>query len=119
MVLRQLLFREDPGHLLVSSVEHPSVLETAKWLTRKNNLSLGILPVDQSGKVPEPLKQPFNPETCFISVMAANNETGTVQPFRELARIARECQVPFHSDCVQYAGKCELISKAAGSITRL
>ena len=48
MVLRHLLFREDSGHLLVSSVEHPSVLETAKWLTHKNNLSLGILPVDLS-----------------------------------------------------------------------
>ena len=104
MVLGQLLFREDPGHLLVSSVEHPSVLETAKWLTRKNNLSLGILPVEQSGKVPVASMEPaVQPETCFISVMAANNETGTVQPFRELARIARERQVPFHSDCVQYA----------------
>ncbi len=70
MVLRQLLFREDPGHLLVSSVEHPSVLETAKWLTRKN--------------------------------------------IRELARIARERQVPFHSDCVQYAGKCELDLESSG-----
>ena len=46
--------------------------------------------------------------------MAANNETGTVQPFRELARIARERQVPFHSDCVQYAGKCELDLESSG-----
>ena len=115
MVLRQLLFREDPGHLLVSSVEHPSVLETAKWLTRKNNLSLGILPVDQSGKVLEAsMEVAAQPETCLISVMAANNETGTVQPFRELARIARERQVPFHSDCVQYAGKCELDLESSG-----
>jgi len=115
MVLRQLLFLEKPGHLIVSAVEHPSVLETANWLSRKKNLDLSILPVDQTGKVkPETLEASIQPNSCMVSVMAANNETGTIQPFREMARIARNAGVDFHSDCVQYAGKLDLNLASSG-----
>ena len=115
MVLRQLLFREEPGHLIVSAVEHPSVLETAKWISRKESLSLSILPVDQTGKVfPKVLENNIRPDTCMISVMAANNETGTIQPFQDLAQIARNAGIDIHSDCVQYAGKCDLNLETSG-----
>ena len=85
----------------------------------QNNLSLGILPVDQSGKVPEAsMEAAVQPETCFISVMAANNETGTVQPFRELAGLPGNARFRFIPIVCSMRGSVSWISKAAGSITR-
>ena len=115
MVLRQLLFRNDPRHLLVSSIEHPSVLETARWLAQKENIELTELEVNSRGRVdPEQLESNIRSDTCLVSIMAANNETGAIQPLPELIKCCQERGVLFHSDCVQYGGKRELKLSQSG-----
>ncbi len=95
-------------HLVTSSVEHPSVLQACRWLERRG-YRITYLPVDGSGRVcPDDLSRAVTPDTFLVSIMAANNETGTVQPVRELAAAAREKGVPFHTDAVQAAGRIEL-----------
>ena len=108
-VLRQLLFQKKQTHLVVSAIEHPSILETARCLTQKKNLKLTVLPVDRGGRVSmENLKSIIRPETRLVSLMAANNETGVLQPIQEIASFCYDHGVSVHSDCVQFAGKKEL-----------
>lgn len=99
-----------PGeHLLVSAVEHPAVLERARWMGAE------LLPVDSRGLVhPEELLARLRPETRLVSVMWVNNETGAVQPIADLAAICREHGVLFHVDAVQAAGFLELRPEKLG-----
>jgi cysteine desulfurase len=93
-------------HLIVSSIEHHAVLSTAEHLEKRGTAALTVLPVDSSGLVdPEEVRKAIRPETALISVMHVNNEVGTIQPIADIARIAREAEVPFHTDAVQSAGK--------------
>jgi cysteine desulfurase NifS/selenium donor protein len=93
------------GHIITSAVEHPAVLEVCRYLQRRA-FDLTILPVDSSGSVdPDDLRGALRPDTVLVSIMHANNEVGTIQPIRELARIAREAGVLFHTDAAQSAGK--------------
>jgi cysteine desulfurase len=95
-------------HLITSAIEHPAMLECCKYLER-HGLPITYLPVDQEGKVnPIDLERSLRRETRLVSVMAANNVTGTLQPIAELARIASEHGVLFHTDAVQAAGKIPL-----------
>ena len=108
-VLRQLLMNSAEQHLIVSAVEHPSVLETCRILGGQPNIQFTELAVDSSGKVePEKLREVLRPETSLISVMTANNETGNIQPVEELSKIAQENKIPFHTDLVQAYGKMQL-----------
>lgn len=92
------------GHLVVSAVEHPSVLEPARQATRLLGLELTVLPVDRYGQVdPDDVRRALRPDTGLVSVMAANNEVGTLQPIEAIARICQEAGVPFHVDAVQTA----------------
>jgi len=92
-------------HIITSSIEHPSVLNTIRWL-EKNGYKITYLPVDSTGIVdPNDLKKSISSETCLVSVMLANNETGSIQPIKELATITREYSLIFHTDAVQAAGK--------------
>lgn len=95
-----------PGdHLVTASTEHEAVLETARHLERCG-VELTVLPVDRFGVVgPDALREVVKPETALVSVMVANNETGTVNPVRELAEVAHEAGVPFHADAAQALGK--------------
>lgn len=96
---------ERPGQVIISAIEHPSIAEAADQL-RALGTQVRVLPVSGDGVVrfdqlAEWLAQP----TRLVSVMAANNETGVVQPIREIADICREFGVPMHVDAVQTVGK--------------
>jgi cysteine desulfurase len=95
-----------PGdHLVTASTEHEAVRETARHLERRG-VELTVLPVDRFGVAhPDALREALKPETALVSVMVANNETGTVNPVRELAEVAHEAGVPFHADAAQALGK--------------
>ncbi len=93
------------NQIITSAVEHPSVLNTCRQL-EKQGFHLTLLPVDNQGRVdPKDLGSAITDKTCLISIMLANNETGSIQPIAELAEIAREHGVPFHTDAVQALGK--------------
>ena len=93
------------NHIITSAVEHPSVLNTCRQL-EKQGFYLTLLPVDNQGRVdPKDLGPAITDKTGLISIMLANNETGTIQPIAELAEMARERGVPFHTDAVQALGK--------------
>jgi cysteine desulfurase len=93
-------------HIITSAVEHHAVLHSCEYLARKEGFELTCLPVDKEGLIsPESLKQALRSDTILVSIMAANNEIGTVQPIAELGAICRERGVLFHTDAVQWFGK--------------
>ena len=105
-VLRQLLGTSGQQHLITSSVEHPSVLETCRILAEQANIELTELAVDSSGCVdPQALRASIRPDTSLISFMRANNETGNLQSIEEFSEIAHEHEIHFHTDLVQAVGK--------------
>jgi len=92
-------------HVITSAVEHHAVLNTCKEL-EKDGFQVTVLPVDEYGLVdPQDLRTALRPDTILVTVMMANNEVGTVEPIRELAAVAAEHGVPFHTDAVQAVGK--------------
>ncbi len=96
--------RHKGNHIITSTIEHPAVLETARWL-ESQGFEVSYVPVDSSGRVsPYDVKKAITPRTILISVMAANNEIGTLQPVRAIGAIARAHKIPFHTDAVQAAG---------------
>jgi len=93
------------NHIVTSSIEHPSVLAPCKWL-ESHGYRVTYLAVDEDGRIdPDDLAASITDRTCLVTLMSANNETGTLQPVAELASIARERSVLFHTDAVQAAGK--------------
>lgn len=93
------------NHIITSLIEHHAVLSTCKFL-EKNGYKVTYLPVDKFGIVDlEELKKSITDKTILISIMYANNEVGTIEPVEEIAKIAREKRVLFHTDAVQAAGK--------------
>ena len=93
------------NHLITTGIEHPGVLETCRSLERRG-VDVTYLPSDSEGLIdPDELAGAFRPTTRLVSIMTANNVVGTVQPIHELARIAQDHGVPFHTDAVQAAGK--------------
>jgi cysteine desulfurase len=99
--------RRDRGrHLLCSSIEHPAVLQCFHALARREGYEVDFLPVDSNGVVEsEAVRTALRPDTILVSVMAANNETGAIQPFREIGLVCRAAGVLFHTDAVQWFGK--------------
>jgi cysteine desulfurase len=99
---------EKGGHLITTAVEHPAVLNTCHYLEGKG-FDVTYLPVNGSGLVgPDDVRRAIRPDTILISVMLANNETGTLMPVREIGAIAREYGILFHSDMVQALGKIDI-----------
>lgn len=91
------------GHLITSAIEHHAVLHACQ---HRHDCEVTCLPVDRDCRVdPDDLRRAIRPDTRLVSIMWANNETGTVQPIKELAAICRERAVPFHTDAVQAFGK--------------
>ena len=96
--------REKGNHLITTAIEHHAVLETANWL-KNQGFEVTFLPVDTKGIVkPEDLRQAITDRTILISIMAANNEIGTLQPVQAIGEIAKAHKIPFHTDAVQAAG---------------
>jgi cysteine desulfurase len=93
------------AHIVTTAVEHPAILSPCRFLERLG-AEVSYLPVDGTGRVdPDDLRRAITPRTVLVSVMHANNEVGTIQPIAELARVARERDVLFHTDAAQSAGK--------------
>jgi len=106
--------RDRGNHIITSAVEHHAVLETGKFL-EEMGCALTYLPVDRYGLVdPDDVRKAITDKTVLISVMYANNEVGTIQPVRDIAGIAREAGVYFHTDAVQAAGHVPVNVDALG-----
>lgn len=97
--------REKGDHIITTTVEHPAVLETCKFL-EKQGVRVTYLPVDHNGMLNlAELEAAITDKTILISVMWANNETGNLYPIEEIGAIARKYKVRFHTDAVQAVGK--------------
>ena len=95
-------------HLVISAIEHPAVMAPAMFL-REQGWDVTVVPVDGFGRISlEVLEKSLRTETALVSVMHANNEVGTVQPIREIARLTRERGIVLHTDAAQSAGKLSL-----------
>src|SRR2546422_9505808 len=100
------LLKPKGRHLITSAVEHHAVLHSCEYLARKEGFELTVLPVDREGVVgPDSLQKALRPDTILVSIMAANNEIGTIQPVAELGALCRKNGVLFHTDAVQWFGK--------------
>ncbi|MEO6205081.1 MAG: cysteine desulfurase family protein, partial [Mycobacteriales bacterium] len=107
----------DPRHtrILASAVEHHAVLDAVEWLVQHEGADVTWLPVDALGRVhPDELRVALTDDVALVTVMWVNNEVGTVQPIGELARVAHERGVPFHTDAVQAVGQLPLDFAASG-----
>ncbi len=93
-------------HIITSAVEHHAVLHPCEYLANKEGYELTVLPVDAAGRVSiDDLARAIRPDTVLVSIMAANNEIGTLQPVAEMGSLCREQGVLFHTDAVQWFGK--------------
>jgi cysteine desulfurase len=93
-------------HVITSTAEHHAVLHAFEHLQRREGFRVTWLPVDSRGRTdPAELANAITNETTLVSIMSANNETGTLQPVREMARLCRERGVVFHTDAIQSFGK--------------
>ena len=92
------------NHIITSKIEHPAILETCKTLENQW-FEVTYINVDETGRIKlEELKKAIKPETILISIMFANNEIGTIQPVEEIAKIAHNNGIVFHTDAVQAVG---------------
>ncbi|HJD47729.1 MAG TPA: cysteine desulfurase [Candidatus Mediterraneibacter norfolkensis] len=105
------------NHLITTSIEHPAILNTMRYLEEEEGFRVTYLPVDSKGKVKlEALKEALCPETILVSIMYVNNEVGTVQPVEEAAKMVKEYDpsILFHTDAVQGFGKYHIYPKRTG-----
>ncbi|MFJ3639593.1 cysteine desulfurase family protein [Streptomyces sp. NPDC090108] len=111
-----LLAADGRRRVITQATEHPAVLETCRALHRLHGAEVICLPVDRRGLVdPADLAAALDDRTAVVSVMAANNETGTLQPVAGLARLAHDHGALFHCDAAQAAGKIPLDARALGA----
>ena len=114
--------RKRGNHIITSSIEHHAVLHTCQWL-EKQGFTVTYLPVDEFGRVSvKDLEAAITDQTILISIMAANNEIGTLQPIKEIGKIAKQHKIYFHTDAVQAVGAipidvqdigCDMLSLSA------
>jgi len=96
--------RKKGNHIITSQIEHHAVLHTCQWL-EKQGFEVTYLPVDEYGLVnPADVEKAITDQTILISIMAANNEIGTIEPVAEIGKIAKEHKILFHCDAVQAVG---------------
>jgi len=107
LALKGIAFaNENKGrHIVISSIEHPCIIESAKWL-EKQGFEITRLKVDKYGLVePDDVRKAIRKETILVSIMHANNEIGTIEPIEEIGKICKEKGVYFHTDAAQSFGK--------------
>ena len=96
------------GHIITSRIEHDAVLRSSDWLATQG-YDVTFLDVDKYGRVnADAVQEAIRPNTLLVSIMAGNNEIGTLQPIREIGEICKERNIPFHTDAVQAYGKIDL-----------
>jgi cysteine desulfurase len=96
------------GHIITSKVEHDAVLHSSEWLATQG-YAVTFLEVDEFGRVDaNEVREAIRPDTLLVSIMAGNNEVGTIQPIRKIGAICKEHDIPFHTDAVQAYGKIDL-----------
>lgn len=104
-VLKGVAAHHGRGRIITGATEHPAVLAPCRFL-QSQGFKITILPVDGAGRLdPDEVRRALTPDTILICVMHANNETGTLQPLREIGALTREAKVAFHTDAAQSAGK--------------
>jgi cysteine desulfurase len=107
-------YRDKGRHIITQATEHKAVLDPCSKL-QSLGFDVTVLPVDSGGLVSlTDLRSAIRPDTILVSIMAANNETGAVQPFREIGAICKERSVIFHTDATQAVGKIPLDVQADG-----
>ncbi len=101
-------YKRKGNHIITSAIEHPSVLNSCKRLERQG-FEVTYLPVNEVGEISlEELKNSITSKTILVSIMAANNEIGTIQPLNEIGKICAEREIIFHTDATQGIGKIAL-----------
>ncbi|MBW1818350.1 MAG: cysteine desulfurase [Deltaproteobacteria bacterium] len=116
MVLKGVVDFRTPekAHIIISAVEHPAIVNPAVYLMELG-VQVSILPVDGHGRIdPDLVRRAIRPDTVLISIMQANNETGTLQPLSDISWIAREHGIPLHTDAAQAVGKIKVNVAALG-----
>jgi cysteine desulfurase len=104
----------DKNEIVTSVIEHPAVLETARYLEKKG-VKVSYVPVDGSGLIDlDFLRDTVTPRTALVSIMHANNEIGTIQPIKDVVRIAHDKGALVHTDAVQTFGKIEVNADKLG-----
>ena len=97
--------RDKGKHIITSVIEHPAVTQPCCFLA-DNGYELTEVGVDQTGLIdPQEVAKAIRPDTILITIMQANNEVGTIQPIAEIAKLARDAEVVFHTDAAQACGK--------------
>ncbi|MDE3018489.1 MAG: IscS subfamily cysteine desulfurase [Nitrospirota bacterium] len=100
------MYKEKGDHIITSATEHRAVLDTAKSLESKKGVKVTYLAVDKYGMVnPDDVRNAITDKTILISIMMANNEIGTINPIKEIGKIAKEKGILFHCDATQGVGK--------------
>jgi len=98
-------YRNKGNHIITSAIEHPSILNPCRFL-EKNGYRITYIPVDRFGRIlPSDIEEAITPETILVSVMHANNETGTIQPIKDISSICRNNGILLHTDAAQSVGK--------------
>ena len=106
--------RKKGNHIITSAIEHHAILHTCEWL-EKQGFEITYVPVDADGLVnPADVEAAITDKTILISIMAANNEIGTIEPIEEIAKIAHAHHVLFHMDAVQAIGAIPVDVRAIG-----
>lgn len=106
--------RKKGNHIITSAIEHHAILHTCEWL-EKQGFEITYVPVDADGLVnPADVEAAITDKTILISIMAANNEIGTIEPIEEIAKIAHAHHVLFHTDAVQAIGAIPVNVRAIG-----
>ncbi len=99
------MYKKKGNHIITQATEHKAVIDTCKRLEREG-YKITWLPVDRYGQVhPEQVREAITDQTILVTIMAANNEIGTLQPIKEIGAICKEKGVLFHTDAVQAVGK--------------
>ena len=109
--------RRRGNHLITSSIEHPAILNTMRYLEEEEGFRVTYLPVDEAGRIQlDALREALCPETILVSVMYVNNEVGTVQPIHEAVQITKRynSSILLHTDAVQGYGKYRIYPKRLG-----
>ncbi len=107
-IARSIIEKNGKGRIVTTTIEHPSIMETVKYL-RTKGVTVDMVPVDNEGRVKlDELEKMLGPDVVLVSVMTGNNETGSIQEIEKISHLAHSCGALFHTDATQAIGKIEV-----------